>query len=68
MFSIFDAATDRISAGRVPRRELVRVGGLRLLGLSSLDLARLRAAAQAQTDQRPRAGSCIFIFLFGGSY
>jgi len=46
------------------RRELLRAGGLSLLGLSSLDLARLRAATPTNDPRRIR--SCIFIFLFGG--
>ena len=66
MLSLYSAATAS-SPGRVSRRELLRVGGLSLLGLSSLDLARLRAAtAAAGSDERPRANACIFIFLFGG--
>lgn len=64
MFSIYGAPTDR--PGPVSRRELLRVGGLSLLGLSSFDLARLRAAAPAPEAGQPRAKSCIFVFLFGG--
>jgi hypothetical protein len=55
-----------VSAG-LTRRELLRVGGLSLLGLDSLDLARLRAAppATAGADRR-RRNACVFLFLFGG--
>ena len=51
------AARDRTS-----RRELLRIGGLSLLGLGSAQLDRLRAESAGQ----PRAKSCIFLFLFGG--
>lgn len=49
------------------RRELLRVGGLSLLGLTASDLARLRAlpAATAAAEWR-RSNSCVFLFLFGG--
>jgi hypothetical protein len=61
MFSVFGPASDY--APRVTRRELVRVGGLSLLGLSSLDLAALRAASPGR--EKP-ARSCVLVFLFGG--
>lgn len=41
------------------RRELLRIGGLSLCGLS---LADLRAAS----PNKPRFRSCVFVFLFGG--
>lgn len=66
MFSIFGAQNDPGSPARVSRRELLRVGGLSLLGLSSLDLTRLRAAAPVKGQPEGRFNSCIFIFLFGG--
>lgn len=67
MFSIFDAASDSPAGNGISRRELLRVGGLSLLGLSAAELAQLRAAPAA-LDQagRGRINSCIFIFLFGG--
>ncbi len=66
MFSVFDAQTAG-SRPQVSRRELLRVGGLSLLGLSSLDLARLRAEQPATTDPAaPPVNACIFVFLFGG--
>jgi len=46
------------------RRELLHVGGLSLLGLSSRRLQSLLAAAPATGS--PRAKSCVFLFLFGG--
>ena len=50
------------------RRELIRIGGLSLLGLGSAQLDRLRAEAPAANTAPPkqRAKSCIFLFLFGG--
>ena len=45
------------------RRELLRIGGLSLLGLSAVELQQLRAQ-QPATPQR--AKSCVFLFLFGG--
>jgi uncharacterized protein (DUF1501 family) len=53
-----------LAAHRLPRRELLRVGGLGLLGLSTSALEAGRAASAA--DRSPRANSCVFIFLFGG--
>lgn len=47
------------------RRELLRIGGLSLLGLSSGQLDRLRAE-QPGTAPAARAKSCVFLFLFGG--
>jgi hypothetical protein len=44
------------------RRELLRIGGLSLLGLGSAQLDPLRAESAGQ----PRTKSCIFLFLFGG--
>src|SRR5687767_11008006 len=41
------------------RRELLRVGGLSLCGLSIADLAAAKPAKQ-------RFKSCVFVFLFGG--
>ncbi len=68
MFSIYDSPEGaRMSAGSFSRRELLRVGGLSLLGLSSFDLARLRAAESVDAASTARRrNSCIFIFLFGG--
>jgi hypothetical protein len=45
------------------RRELIRVGGLGTLGLGLPALKRARAATLAG---RPRANSCLIIFLSGG--
>ena len=45
------------------RRELIRVGGLSLLGLSTSLLARCRTATAVE---QPRPTSCVFVFLFGG--
>jgi hypothetical protein len=53
---------------RHSRRELLRIGGLSLLGLTSAQLKRLRAESPAAVGaaSKPRAKSCIFLFLFGG--
>ncbi len=49
------------------RRELLRIGGLGLLGLGASDLARLRAASAATPAARKRRrNACVFFFLFGG--
>ncbi|HEV3138849.1 MAG TPA: DUF1501 domain-containing protein, partial [Pirellulales bacterium] len=54
-------------AAGISRRELLRVGGLSLLGLNTIELARLRAVQQDNDPaHRGRFNSCIFIFLFGG--
>lgn len=49
----------------ISRRELLRAGALSLLGLTTADLDRLRAAAPPPQDRR-RAKACVFVFLFGG--
>jgi len=67
MLSLY--ATTHIPGGgtRCSRRELLRAGGLGLLGLTAGDLARLRAG-MSDTSPQPsrRANACVFIFLFGG--
>ena len=61
MFSLFG------QLGGITRREVLRVGGLSLLGLSAADLQRLRASTTATAaNQRRRRNSCVFFFLFGG--
>lgn len=65
MFSVFRQSAAGGSVG-VNRRELLRVGGLSLLGLSSLDLARWRTVAADDSVVGNRRNSCVFIFLFGG--
>jgi hypothetical protein len=59
------------SERRFNRRHALAVGGLSLLGLTSYDLAKLRAASAATAESTgrttpQRAKSCVFIFLFGG--
>lgn len=46
------------------RRELLHVGGVSLLGLSTRGLQ--GALQTAAPGSRPRAKSCVFVFLFGG--
>src|SRR5689334_8947569 len=47
------------------RRELLCAGGLSLLGLTTEQLARLRADFPGDATQR-RQHACVFVFLFGG--
>lgn len=65
MFSLYGLSQ---CEGRQPtRRELLRVGGLSLLGLSSTQLGRLRKAAAGNPKGAARRHhSCVFVFLFGG--
>ena len=52
---------------RMTRREVLRIGGLSGLGLSSIDLALLRArGSDSGHREKYRKNSCVFIFLFGG--
>ncbi|MBM3814121.1 MAG: DUF1501 domain-containing protein [Acidimicrobiia bacterium] len=48
------------------RRELLRAGGLSLLGLSLPEFLRLQASSTSQTKITPRAKQVIMIFLQGG--
>jgi Protein of unknown function (DUF1501) len=64
MFSICQSGTS--DQGSLTRRELLRVGGLSLLGLSALDLARLRTSAATPGSKRQPPQACVFLFLFGG--
>ncbi len=48
-----------------PRRDFIRIGGLTAFGLTTGDSAG-RVATGAQPDQKPRAKSCILIWLDGG--
>lgn len=63
MLSLF---TPPLTGKSLPRRELLRIGGLSLLGLSAGRLAQLRADGPADNGKQPRAKACIFFFLFGG--
>ena len=52
---------------RIQRRELLRIGGLSLLGLTAAELSRLRAhAANDAPAEGRRQNACVFLFLFGG--
>lgn len=64
MFSVFSEPVG--AARRLHRRELLRVGGLSLLGLSAAQIAQLRSSIASENARPPRANSCVFIFLFGG--
>jgi hypothetical protein len=48
------------------RRELLQIGGLSLLGLGAVDLARLRALPATPAAAARRRNACVFLFLFGG--
>src|SRR5688572_28260991 len=63
MLSLFTAP---LTGKSLPRRELLRIGGLSLLGLSAGQLAQLRADDATASRKPPRAEACIFLFLFGG--
>ena len=66
MFSIFDRLQGNSASGTLSRRELLRVGGLSALGISTAELARLRNASAGESSNPRQVNSCIFIFLFGG--
>src|SRR5436189_5622475 len=60
---------DFLCAGNLRRRDLMRLGGLSLLGLSLPDLIRGRQAAAAvprRDGSFGRAKSCILLFMWGG--
>jgi hypothetical protein len=64
MFTISHQARGREG---LSRRELLRVGGLSLLGLAAPDLARLRLMADPSSPvARRQRNACVFLFLFGG--
>jgi hypothetical protein len=48
------------------RRDVLRFGGLSALGLNMGHLGALRAGIGRGKEENGRAGSCVFIFLFGG--
>jgi hypothetical protein len=62
MFSIFRETSGRVQS----RREILRIGGLSALGLSAVDLDRLRTRASADAPGARRSNACVFVFLFGG--
>lgn len=65
MIPSFDGSIPLVS--RIQRRELLRIGGLSLLGLSAAELSRLRAhASDKRSAEARRQNACVFLFLFGG--
>ncbi|RPI83264.1 MAG: DUF1501 domain-containing protein, partial [Planctomycetaceae bacterium] len=64
MFSIHDRETRLCD--RLPRREVLRVGGLACCGLSLAHLAPRAARAAGPSEVFGRAKSCIVLFLMGG--
>jgi hypothetical protein len=52
------------TGGGWTRRELLRAGGLSLLGLTASRLEQLRASAPGPA--KGRSNSCVFLFLLGG--
>src|SRR5262245_32181338 len=66
MFSMYRESPG-VGGARCTRREILRIGGLTALGLTSLDLARLRAHDRVGQPRKQRQrNSCVFVFLFGG--
>lgn len=52
---------------RLSRRSLLQIGGLSALGLTSTQLAKLRATQTNDPGtKRRRQNACVFLFLFGG--
>jgi hypothetical protein len=64
MFRI--AGGPRRACDGVPRREVLRLGGLGALGLSLPDLLGRAVAGSARADGFGRVRSCLLIYLFGG--
>src|SRR5262245_14758751 len=52
--------------GGLTRRDMLRAGGLSLLGMTLPDLLRAEAAASPSPPPRGRARSVILLYLFGG--
>lgn len=50
---------------RQTRREVLRAGGLSLLGVTASQLQLFRATA-SEPSEKHRHNSCVFLFLFGG--
>ena len=51
-------------ASRINRRQLLQIGSVSALGLSSM--AERLAMAQSPGQVKPRAKACIFLFMWGG--
>ncbi|MEI8019059.1 MAG: DUF1501 domain-containing protein [Schlesneria sp.] len=49
----------------ITRRDLLHVGGIGALGLGLNTTAQTSLTASGLSNQKPRAKSCIFVFLFG---
>ncbi|MEX0727384.1 MAG: DUF1501 domain-containing protein [Planctomycetaceae bacterium] len=61
------SATPPFKTIRPSRRDLLKVGGLSLFGLSQWQLEQLRAAQAADSlAKKHQRNSCVFLFLFGG--
>ena len=67
MFSIYGKGTGRVAG--FSRREVLRVGGLGVSGLTMADLFRLRANGPSKENisQKARGKSVIMIWLRGGA-
>ncbi|MBM3994153.1 MAG: DUF1501 domain-containing protein [Planctomycetes bacterium] len=61
MFTIGDSTVR--NCGGITRREMLRIGGLSLAGLTLADLFR---SAHASPDRERREAACIFLWLDGG--
>ncbi len=58
-------ARENARAVRLPRRHLLRIGGLSVLGLNLADLLRVKASQVGRRGARP-IESCIVLFYYGG--
>src|SRR5262245_52248625 len=59
-----DSCRDFLSIIGISRREMLRVGGLGIFGLSVADL--LAQTISGKESQRGRAKACILMFMWGG--
>src|SRR6266446_104143 len=67
MLTLYGQSSSTLCSG-VTRRDLLRVGGLSVLGLSLADLLRLEAAraGEAVPASRARAKNVLLVYLGGG--
>ncbi len=63
-FKLSSMACQGLQQSSVQRRDVLRIGGLGMLGLTMPKL--LRAAERARGGPQPRAKSVVFLYQFGG--